>query len=247
MAEISKISFNGVEHTIADTSARAEIAALEQNIEPLVDTAVENEKGNIVDLLIAELQGLPVFGVVDENNTIKVTSQLSDGVYALKYENADGTYSDVGIITIGNGDIVSYTNLADPTSDSWKNGYRINSSFQYVVADGFLTTNWFPCKTGSVIRVKGLAMARQDYNEGGIEVGGYSGFGISADGVTPIYAHKMSDSTVVSLLKRDADGIETLDLTNFTSSAGTFNYVCLTGRIENTVEDIIITVDEEIV
>lgn len=139
-----------------------------------------------------------------------------------------------------------FTNLADPTSDSWKNGYRINSSLQYVEANGACTTNWFPCKTGSVIRVKGLAMARKDCNEGGIEVGGYSGFGISADGVTPIGNDKASEEHVYQLLSRDADGIETLDLTNYTYGAGSFNYVCLTGRVESTEEDIIITVDEEI-
>ena len=139
-----------------------------------------------------------------------------------------------------------FINLADPTSDSWKNGYRINSSLQYVEANGACTTNWFPCKTGSVIRVKGLAMARKDCNEGGIEVGGYSGFGISADGVTPIGNDKASEEHVYQLLSRDADGIETLDLTNYTYGAGSFNYVCLTGRVENTEEDIIITVDEEI-
>lgn len=140
----------------------------------------------------------------------------------------------------------NFTNLADPSSVSWKNGYRINSSNQYVEASGSLTTNWFPCKTGSIIRVKGLAMARQDYSEGGIEVGGYSGFNMSADGVTPIGNKKMSEESVYPLLSRDANGIETLDLTNYTNSYGTYNYISLTGRVENTEEDIIITVDEEI-
>jgi hypothetical protein len=69
----------------------------------MVETEFEDEKGNIVQLLIEELQGLPVFGVVDEDNTITVTSQLADGTYTLKYENADGTTTEIGTIVIGNG------------------------------------------------------------------------------------------------------------------------------------------------
>jgi hypothetical protein len=172
---------------------------------------------------------------------------LSDGEYVLKYENADGTYSEIGTIKVGNGEIVSYTNLADPTSEYWKDGYRINSSMQYVEAEGATTTNWFPCTTGSIIRAKGLAMARQELSAGGIEVGGYSGFSVSANGTTAIRVEKMSNKNIPELISRDANGIETLDLTNYTTTAGAFAYVCLTGRVEGTVDDIIITVDEEIV
>lgn len=97
------------------------IAAAESHFE-------ENCKGDIVQAIIAELQGLPVFGVVDENKVITVTSALSDGVYTLKYENEDGSFSEIGTVTVGNGGQNVLVNLADPTSAEWKTNKRINSS-----------------------------------------------------------------------------------------------------------------------
>lgn len=76
----------------------------ESDKDEIVQEVIENGKGTIVQSIIEELQGLPVFGVVDENNTITVTSQLSSGTYTLKYENADGTTSEIGTIVIGSGE-----------------------------------------------------------------------------------------------------------------------------------------------
>ena len=70
----------------------------------IVQDVIESGKGEIVQAIIEELQGLPVFGVVDENNTITITSQLSSGTYTLKYENADGTTTEIGTIVIGSGE-----------------------------------------------------------------------------------------------------------------------------------------------
>jgi hypothetical protein len=75
----------------------------EADKDEIAEIAMQNEKGNIVNQIITELQGLPVFGVVDVDKTITVTSQLTDGTYTLKYENADGTTTDIGTIIIGTG------------------------------------------------------------------------------------------------------------------------------------------------
>jgi hypothetical protein len=69
----------------------------------IVESVGENYKGAIAQLVIAELQGLPVFGVVDENNIITVTSQLSGGTYTLKYENEGGVLEEIGTIVVGGG------------------------------------------------------------------------------------------------------------------------------------------------
>lgn len=76
----------------------------------IANTVGENYKGAIAQLLIEELQGLPVFGVVDENNAVTVTSLLPDGTYKLKYENDDGTTTEIGIITVGDGgdEVITY-------------------------------------------------------------------------------------------------------------------------------------------
>lgn len=42
-----------------------------------------------------------ITGTVDENNNILLSGNLTDGTYVLKYENEDGTYSDVGTLVIG--------------------------------------------------------------------------------------------------------------------------------------------------
>ena len=200
-----------------------------------VDYFTEEDKAEMVTQAKAGLSQIApptVVNSVDEMTNTTKHYVLNGYIYAYMSNNG-GLKPD-------------FTNLAAPSSESWKNGYRINSSNQYVEASGFLTTNWFSCKTGSVIRVKGLAIARVGLSTGGTESGGYSGFNLSNDGTTPILAVKMSEEKAYPLISRDTDGIETLDLTNYSTSAGEFNYVCLTGRIENTEEDIIITVDEEI-
>lgn len=121
------------EKTWSSTKISREIVDLENTkankteVATMVETEVENEKGNIVNLIIQELQGLPVFGVVDENNKIIVTSQLSDGTYTLMYENEDGTTTEIGTMTIGSGGIV-IINLFDKTADGFGNNTRLSSS-----------------------------------------------------------------------------------------------------------------------
>ena len=41
-----------------------------------------------------------VIGTLDENNNIILTGELADGTYTLKYENADGTYSEIGTLVV---------------------------------------------------------------------------------------------------------------------------------------------------
>ena len=110
----------------------------------MVETEVEDEKGNIVQSIIAELQGLPVFGVVDENKVITVTSQLSGGTYTLKYENEDGTITEIGTITVeGKVVIVNLLETALTPNDittvfdgvGYKNGYYASAAEPYYNTD----------------------------------------------------------------------------------------------------------------
>lgn len=50
----------------------------------------------------------------------------------------------------------AYTNLADPNSADWLNGYRINSSGNTVENASAMVTNYIPCKIDDVIRIQGL-------------------------------------------------------------------------------------------
>lgn len=46
----------------------------------------------------------------------------------------------------------AFTNLADPTSADWKEGYRISSSGSLSAASDRTVTNWFKCKRGDILR-----------------------------------------------------------------------------------------------
>ena len=42
-----------------------------------------------------------VTGVLDESNNILLSGNLADGTYTLKYENEDGTYTEIGTLEVG--------------------------------------------------------------------------------------------------------------------------------------------------
>ena len=217
-----------------------------------IPIAVEAEKGNIVDLLIQELQGLPVFGTVDADNTIKVTSQLSAGTYTLKYENTDGIYANIGTITIesnsGGGD-VAYTNLIDltPTTDTvittasegWIDGYRISDSEKIAKpADGFYMTNIIPVGSGAkVLRIKNFDLTKgysriYFYNDTTYEWQFGPSSAIEWTSLTPEYTEvNMSE---IEKIRQDW-------------YASTFNSIRLCGMLTGTKEDVIVTLDEEII
>lgn len=61
----------------------------------------EADKSEIAATVIEMLGGNPVYGYVDENNNIILSGNLADGTYALKFENEDGSYSDIGTLDVG--------------------------------------------------------------------------------------------------------------------------------------------------
>jgi hypothetical protein len=237
------------------TGTEAEFAE-DVNPDNIVNTITENTKdyitedlkNDIVQSIIAELQGLPVFGVVDENNTITVTSQLSDGTYTLMYENADGTLEAIGTITVGNGDVVEYTNLVDTTlttdttitlsSQGWLENVRINSSNAIVTADGNHITNIIHVGNKNVLRIKNMDI-----------YGGYGRIYLYA-GTTFVYSIKPADNSVIFTSIGDEYSEVTIAKLQEQLSAnvhgGTFDSVRIGGTLIGTKEDVIVTLDEEI-
>ena len=53
------------------------------------------DQSAIIEQVIADLGGTPVFGVVDANNNIILSGNLADGIYTLKYEDADGKVTEI--------------------------------------------------------------------------------------------------------------------------------------------------------
>lgn len=100
-----------------------------------VDYWTDADQESIVQQVITAL-GTPVFGRVDAENNIILTGELADGVYTLKYEDADGVVTEIG--TLNHIPAPTYTNLF--VLDTAQINKRTNSSGN--VGDnpgGFLT------------------------------------------------------------------------------------------------------------
>jgi hypothetical protein len=131
-------------------------------------TVSDDLQGEIIQELIAQLQGLPVFGVVDENKVITVTSQLSAGTYILKYENSDGTTSEIGSVTI-EGKVVFINLLPTALTPNdittvfdgvgYKNGYYASAAQPFYNTDAeFFCTGLMPIPSGGTFYVKGCTI-----------------------------------------------------------------------------------------
>jgi hypothetical protein len=114
-----------------------------------VDYFTEADKEEIVQAVITAL-GTPVFGRVDENNNIILTGELAGGTYTLKYEDSDGTLTEIGTITAGGEEVPTYTNILatalgyDGTilnGVGYIDGYRLTPSQTVASNLSYLTAN----------------------------------------------------------------------------------------------------------
>lgn len=196
------------------------------------------DKAAIVAEVITSLGGNPVFGYVDESNNIVVSGKLPTGTYSVKYELEDGSTVDIGDLVLTEAEpeqpeepVPTYTNLADPGDANWKEGKRLNSSYEEVDAPGMVTTNLIAAVKGDVIRVKGLTFG-SSYNE---RVCQY------LDGT----ANNALVSTTNTDLFSTSGGITTITLDG-SSVMPNSTHVRICGTLTGTSDDVIITVNEEI-
>lgn len=73
------------------------------------------DKEEMIQDVISALGGSPIFGVVDVNNNIVLSGNLTDGTYTIKYEDADGKVTEIGTLKQSS---VTYTNLFVPSTAS---------------------------------------------------------------------------------------------------------------------------------
>lgn len=101
-----------------------------------------------------------VVGTLDESNNILLSGNLADGTYTLKYENTDGTYTEIGTLEVGAiPEPEPIKNLADPTSADWLTDNRLATGYGYgKPCEGHILTNYIPAKEGDILRVKGLSI-----------------------------------------------------------------------------------------
>lgn len=109
-----------------------------------------------------------VVGYLDEDNNILLSGALADGIYTLKYENEDGTYTDIGDLVVG----------AIPEPEPVKTNFFVESEGFYGRlsstganrTDAFSTfvTNYIAVQKGDIVEVAGCAikicLSENDYN-----------------------------------------------------------------------------------
>ena len=196
-----------------------------------------------------------VFGYVDENNTIVLQAALPAGVYTLKYENADGTATEIGTITVGSGGADSgYVNLADPTSADWLTNKRINSSKDIVDVDSAVSggntcvvTNFMDIAGVSKLHVKGLDVINNvngSTNYGRM----YTYINGTIDTVTYQPSAGLNDTLYYTVADYDSS-VVILDVAALLSDWNRtgVTHVRLGGILTGAAEDVIITADENIV
>ena len=104
-----------------------------------VDYFTVADKAEMVQAVLDALGGTPVFGVVDANNVIVLSGALAEGVYTLKYEDADGKVTEIGTLNHTNAPEVTYTNLFDAGKASL-NTRMSGSSSTSKAQDGYVMT-----------------------------------------------------------------------------------------------------------
>ena len=102
--EVAEIDTNRTLHKgdmlITPSSKLYQIVNVESTfVEAQYLSTVQNTE-SIVQLLIQELQGLPMFGVFDGTSTITLTNMLPSGTYTLKHKDSSGVVQDIGTATI---------------------------------------------------------------------------------------------------------------------------------------------------
>lgn len=122
-----------------------------------------------------------VIGTLDESNNILLSGKLADGTYTLKYENEDGTYTDVGTLEVGaipdtpeepeviinqipistdaSGNLFVGTN----GEKGYKTDYRLSlSSGGETAATDYECTGFIPAKQNDVIRIKNIDLTSEN-------------------------------------------------------------------------------------
>ena len=133
-----------------------------------VDYWTPADQESIVQQVIAAL-GTPVFGTIDENNHITLSGHLVGGTYTLSFEDEDGFEADVGTIDKSS----AIVNLIDTVG--YQDGKRVNSSGEYVDADGYTSSGRISVTQGDVLRTKGINFDAADNSRCNIHVWEASG------------------------------------------------------------------------
>lgn len=127
------------------------------------DFWTEADQESIVQQVLA-VMGMHIVGVVNENNDIIFSGDLSAGTYNLKFEDVEGNVQEVGTIEIikDDDDEPAYINWIPKSIDTdgsiyndglgYKNNYRISSTTGGETSQaGYACTGFIPVKANDII------------------------------------------------------------------------------------------------
>lgn len=226
---------------------------LDKDSDGLVYIFIDGAKvGNGVEVNGEIIEG-DVIGTLDENNNILLSGALADGTYLLKYENEDGTYTDIGSLVV-NTDATVIINLAEPdetatgetawTSGGWCNSSFIaGSSYAYRSAtDGKITTNTIAVNYNDVVYVKGI-----EYNTGTFPQ--LAVFDADGNYLKHNYVSAMQNTNSYISELTATDGGDYWSFKNHGSNGHTdtgTRFIRIAGMPSGDISDIVITVNQEI-
>lgn len=177
--------------------------------------------------LIAEINSISVGDTFRDKvvNWVGYLGFTEDEINAFRNAMIDGTPESITIDPYVPGP--GYTNLADPTSDEWKEGYRISSAGAEEVTAGMTLVNTILASDGDIVRIKGMT---------GVVTGLYQ------DG------NWFGRKTVNTTNFDDGNTIIDGDYTQFNPSRACNRLTAIRfyGALSGTAEDVIITVNQEI-
>jgi hypothetical protein len=124
---------------------------------------------------------------VDVDNSIILTGALADGIYIVKYEDAEGNLVDIGTLDHSGEPEPSYTNALLSAIDAdgkpynggkgWKDGYRLNSSAAETADAAADVTGFIPVKWGDTLYLSGVNMGQNSKNYIYMYSGGFANLG----------------------------------------------------------------------
>lgn len=131
------------------------------------------------NLTLADMpEGGDVIGTLDESNNILLTGALADGTYTLKYENEDGTYTEIGTLKVGAAE-AEPVNLFVVGGDGFiLNGRCSSTGADRTDTNGCIVSNYIEVANGDTVYIKNATVVTADLTSSG-----YSGMKLT-DGST---------------------------------------------------------------
>ncbi len=171
--------------------------------------------------------------------------------------NIDSVTGNIVITAVAE-EASGYTNLADPTSADWQEGYRLSiSSGGTSVLAGHTTTNYIPCEAGDVLRIEGLNIIGTLTTNGSGSQNDAKIVGYRADKSLLVGAYGGRSNTSSSYNYYDTSVSVSGNISTYTImlndqgeqlATSELAYIRIDGTLMNgyTKNDVIITINEEI-